>query len=143
MNRIYYTGDIVWMRKILSNSLFVYWTNFIVLILLNLLVYLVKRNQNSFVKKKDDAVKEKIAQNMGRVGDGVLSLSYVTMQREIETWESTAFNLTDKLYDMEEEEQTDRVVQKMSNLKKRLLSLEENISESKKRCAKLDNNKSN
>ena len=100
--------------------------------------------KKEFVRqKKDDAVKEKIAQNMGRVGDGVLSLSYVTMQREIETWESTAFNLTDKLYDMEEEEQTDRVVQKMSNLKKRLLSLDEKISESKKRCAKLDDNKTN
>ena len=49
----------------------------------------------------------------------------------------------EKEIDMEEEEQTDRVVHKISNLKKRLLSLEEKISESKKRCAKLDDNKTN
>ena len=56
-------------------------------------------------------MKEKITQNMGRVGDGVLSLAYVTMQREIETWESTVLTLTDKVYDLGEEPQTDRIIQ--------------------------------
>ena len=103
----------------------------------------MEKNTEFARQKKDNVLKEKIAQNMGRVGDGVLSLSYVTMQREIETWESTAFTLNDRLYDMEEEEQTDRVVHKISNFKKRLHLLEEKIGESKKRCAKLDDNKSN
>ena len=75
---------------------------------------------------------ENMAENMKRVGDSVLSISYVSIQKEIEAWESTAFDLTEKVYNLEEEPQTDRTIHKITDLKKRLHSLEKNIGESKK-----------
>ena len=77
---------------------------------------------------------------MGRVGDGVLSLSIVNMQREIESWESTAFDLSDRLFDLEDEEQTYQTISRIANIKKRILSLEDKIDGGKKRCATLDDN---
>ena len=90
--------------------------------------------------RKDDVIKEKMAENMGRVGDGVLSLSIVNIQREIESWEATAFDLSDRLFDLEDGELTDRTISRITNIKKRIFSLEEKIEGGKKRCAALDDN---
>ena len=84
-------------------------------------------------KKKDDELKDKIATNMGRVGDGVLNLSYVTLQREIQIWEAESFRLDVQVDGLEEEDQTNRNVKLVNRLKKRILSLDTTINDAKKR----------
>ena len=73
---------------------------------------------------------------MGRVGDRVINLSYVSIMRKIETWENTLFDFEEKMDDLEEED-TDRTSQKKVNLKKRIASLEAKIEESKKVCIEM------
>ena len=88
-------------------------------------------------EKKDDILKEKINSNMGRVGDGVINLSYVSIMREIETWENSLFEFEEKMDDMEDEEDSERTNRKKRNLKKRISSLELKIEESKKVCLEM------
>lgn len=73
---------------------------------------------------------------MGRVGDGVINLSYVSIMHKIEAWENTLFDFEEKMDDLEEED-TDRTSQKKVNLKKRIASLEAKIEESKKVCIEM------
>ena len=71
---------------------------------------------------------------MGRVGDGVLNLSYVTLQREIQIWEAESFKLDVQVNGLEEEDQTNRNVKLVNRLKKMILSLDTTINDAKKRC---------
>ena len=48
-------------------------------------------------KQEDEKIKREMTDNMGKVGDGVITISYITIQREIENWELTAFMLECKL----------------------------------------------
>ena len=86
--------------------------------------------------KKDDELKEKMTNNIGKVGDGVQSLSYITIQREIENWETKHFDLTCKLIpEINEGAPSSAHVAKV--IKKRIRELEDKIEEAKKRCVGL------
>ena len=68
---------------------------------------------------------------MGKVGDGMQSLLFINIQREIKNWENKAFDLTCKLIKENEEEEPHRaeVV-----IKKRIRDLKLKIEVAKKRC---------
>ena len=85
-------------------------------------------------KSKDDIIKDRIATNMGRVGEGVVSLSYCSLQREIEAWENTCYDYQEKLDDLVNEDKNERTIRKRRNLKKRITSLEEKVQRPR-RCA--------
>jgi len=84
-------------------------------------------NASNKNKENDEKMKREMTANMGKVGDGVITMSYITIQREIENWESTAFTLECKLL-----EDSENVA--VEFIKKRILQLEEKISDAKKRC---------
>ena len=90
-----------------------------------------KNNQSpkspSKYKQEDDKLKREMTDNMGKVGDGVITMSYITIQREIENWESTAFMLECKLL-----EDGENIA--VEFIKKRITQLEDKISDAKKRC---------
>ena len=64
---------------------------------------------------------------MGKVGDGVKTLSYITIQGEIDNWQNSACDLTCKLLENEQHFAAEVI-------KKIILVLEENITNAKKRC---------
>ena len=67
---------------------------------------------------------------MGKVGDGVQPLSYITIQREIENWESKAFELNCKLIPESNEGAQGPLT---LAIKKRIRKLEGKIEVAKKR----------
>ena len=78
-------------------------------------------------KHEDAKLKREMTANMGKVGDGVKNMSYITIQRKIENWETTIFKLMCTLL-----EDSEHIAVEI--IKKRILQLEEHISDAKKRC---------
>ena len=89
-------------------------------------------------KKKYDAHKTLLAENMGMVGHGVTDLAFITMYREIENHEKDLYALEDELVDFEgsdfdEEELSSKKRRKSNNMKRRIRNIMSNIVDIKNR----------
>ena len=84
---------------------------------------------------QDDENKKKRAINMGLVGEGIKTMSYITIEREIENWEERLYKMEDKLVDYEDA--SEYSCKMIDNTKKRMRDLEDKISNQKRLREKL------
>ena len=76
-----------------------------------------------------------MATNIALVGEGVKSLSYATLSREIEAWEEKIFNLETLLCDIDDDDTFLTKEQKKRDAmsKKRIVSLSTKVEDASKR----------
>ena len=89
--------------------------------------------KDSASSSSPDSIKKLMATNIALVGEGVKSLSYATLSREIEAWEDKIYNL-ECLCDVNDDASlSDEQNKRVDRNRKRISSLSTKIEEAKKR----------
>ena len=87
------------------------------------------------VKQNDDVKNIALTETMGRIGDGIKTLSVITARREIESWQKELFNMEEVQEDLDEvDDSSTRGQKKRKRVERRIGELKGQINETKKIC---------
>ena len=72
---------------------------------------------------------------MGRIGDGIKTLSVITAKRKIESWQKELYNMEEVMEDLEElEDNSIRGRKKRKRVERRIVELQLQIQDTKNLC---------
>ena len=86
-------------------------------------------------RHKNNNAKKDTSLNLGMVGNGIMELGKITMERNIGNWEDKLYDMGDKLMDLELD--CDILSHTTNTMKKKISNLEGKIKNKKKSCAGL------